>query len=284
MLSGVASLLFGNAAGEVTVDQTQESQQVDLDTKDAELGWLLVDVQENIRSNHQDQQGCDQELHQPGLRSGHQEEQCWLPVPVSPLSPSPPCLAGACVQVADNCFRNIEQGQPRGANPICGLTEACVDGLVGSDLTESWIVTPPPCFTASGSVAQLEESPLENLLIEHPSMSVYHAHRGSESTNDQENIVAVVPPSGHRRQHGVVQQTQRRPHVLASHSSTEQIRVARSYQRQQCKTLSKQFNRKCTERSNKTRLQNYCRKQGSARNRSLRPSGCMSGRRGQRAQ
>lgn len=39
-------------------------------------------------------------------------------------------------------------------------------------LEESWFVTPPPCFT-SGSVP-LETSPLENLLIEHPSMSVYH--------------------------------------------------------------------------------------------------------------
>uniref|UniRef100_A0A8C4DNM1 Tumor protein p53 inducible nuclear protein 1 n=1 Tax=Dicentrarchus labrax TaxID=13489 RepID=A0A8C4DNM1_DICLA len=47
---------------------------------------------------------------------------------------------------------------------------------VGS-LEESWFVTPPPCFTGRGSKpVLLETSPLENLLIEHPSMSVY-AHR-----------------------------------------------------------------------------------------------------------
>ncbi|NP_001087979.1 tumor protein p53 inducible nuclear protein 1 S homeolog [Xenopus laevis] len=41
-------------------------------------------------------------------------------------------------------------------------------------MEESWFVTPPPCFTAGEltSVA-VKTSPLENLLIEHPSMSVY---------------------------------------------------------------------------------------------------------------
>ncbi|KAK3912763.1 Tumor protein p53-inducible nuclear protein 1 [Frankliniella fusca] len=52
-----------------------------------------------------------------------------------------------------------------GAGAALGAPGAC-------PLEESWFVTPPPCFT-SGSVP-LETSPLENLLIEHPSMSVYH--------------------------------------------------------------------------------------------------------------
>lgn len=41
-------------------------------------------------------------------------------------------------------------------------------------LEECWIVTPPPCFTASESNTDLiQMHPFENLLIEHPSMSVY---------------------------------------------------------------------------------------------------------------
>lgn len=41
-------------------------------------------------------------------------------------------------------------------------------------LEESWYITPPPCFEASGlSPEGLESSPMEDLLIEHPSMSVY---------------------------------------------------------------------------------------------------------------
>lgn len=41
-------------------------------------------------------------------------------------------------------------------------------------LEESWYVTPPACFTRAGPV-NVETSPLEDLLIEHPSMSVYRA-------------------------------------------------------------------------------------------------------------
>ncbi|XP_071508833.1 uncharacterized protein [Diadema antillarum] len=42
-------------------------------------------------------------------------------------------------------------------------------------MEESWFITPPPCFTAGGhSPQQLATSPMEDLLIEHPSMSVYH--------------------------------------------------------------------------------------------------------------
>lgn len=44
-------------------------------------------------------------------------------------------------------------------------------------LEESWFITPPPCFTAGGrGPVLMETSPLENLLIEHPSMSVYAVH------------------------------------------------------------------------------------------------------------
>ncbi|XP_033836671.1 tumor protein p53-inducible nuclear protein 1 [Periophthalmus magnuspinnatus] len=44
--------------------------------------------------------------------------------------------------------------------------------LEPGSLEESWFVTPPACFTRAQPLP-LEPSPLENLLIEHPSMSVY---------------------------------------------------------------------------------------------------------------
>ncbi|NXS14649.1 T53I2 protein, partial [Neodrepanis coruscans] len=41
-------------------------------------------------------------------------------------------------------------------------------------MDESWFVTPPPCFTAEEPVPDgVGSSPMEDLLIEHPSMSVY---------------------------------------------------------------------------------------------------------------
>jgi len=51
----------------------------------------------------------------------------------------------------------------------------CLEATCG--LEESWFITPPPCFMAGGRApVLLETSPLENLLIEHPSMSVYAVH------------------------------------------------------------------------------------------------------------
>ncbi|XP_071533153.1 uncharacterized protein TP53INP isoform X2 [Panulirus ornatus] len=47
-----------------------------------------------------------------------------------------------------------------------------IGGEISEVGTQEWLVTPPPCFTRS-QAAPLATSPLENLLIEHPSMSVY---------------------------------------------------------------------------------------------------------------
>ncbi|XP_034184928.1 tumor protein p53 inducible nuclear protein isoform X1 [Osmia lignaria lignaria] len=52
------------------------------------------------------------------------------------------------------------------------LIDRAVEGTTA--LEESWYVTPPACFTRAGPV-NVETSPLEDLLIEHPSMSVYRA-------------------------------------------------------------------------------------------------------------
>ncbi|XP_076683919.1 tumor protein p53 inducible nuclear protein isoform X2 [Andrena cerasifolii] len=52
------------------------------------------------------------------------------------------------------------------------LIDPAVEGATA--LEESWYVTPPACFTWAGPV-NVETSPLEDLLIEHPSMSVYRA-------------------------------------------------------------------------------------------------------------
>ncbi|XP_076481642.1 tumor protein p53 inducible nuclear protein isoform X4 [Bombus vancouverensis nearcticus] len=60
-------------------------------------------------------------------------------------------------------------------NPASSTTffdSILVDGTTA--LEESWYVTPPACFTRAGPV-NVETSPLEDLLIEHPSMSVYRA-------------------------------------------------------------------------------------------------------------
>ncbi|KAJ8684274.1 hypothetical protein QAD02_020066 [Eretmocerus hayati] len=71
-------------------------------------------------------------------------------------------------------------------------------------MDESWYVTPPACFTQPGPV-HVESSPLEDLLIEHPSMSVYRAagpkqlnsrkHRPKQSARvkHQQQKLQVIP-------------------------------------------------------------------------------------------
>lgn len=83
-------------------------------------------------------------------------------------------------------------------------SDPCFLQLASCPLEESWFITPPPCFTAGGHAPiHVETSPLENLLIEHPSMSVYVAHnvRNNVSENGgsveyETEAVRTAPPGG----------------------------------------------------------------------------------------
>lgn len=64
--------------------------------------------------------------------------------------------------------------------PVGGLTRTSSSTSLPpytSNMEDSWFITPPPCFTSAGPI-HMETSPLENLLIEHPSMSVYYNYSG----------------------------------------------------------------------------------------------------------
>nr|CAD7260792.1 unnamed protein product [Timema shepardi] len=131
-------------------------------------------------------------------------------------------------------------------------------------LEESWFVTPPPCFTSEGPV-HMETSPFENLLIEHPSMSVYQ-HSSSPVTyvplresqsapsspaaplEEEEDEVPpqdstpAPAPSGRRQAVYSLHQQQERQCI--------QIRSAQKiYQRRSCQSLKRNH----LDRSNKAR-------------------------------
>ena len=46
--------------------------------------------------------------------------------------------------------------------------------LAHPSMEECWLVTPPPCFVGNSQPGVVTSNPMEDLLIEHPSMSVYH--------------------------------------------------------------------------------------------------------------
>lgn len=60
-------------------------------------------------------------------------------------------------------------------------------------MEESWFLTPPACFTSAGPI-HMETSPLENLLIEHPSMSVYqHSQHHQQLPVNRRYISSPIP-------------------------------------------------------------------------------------------
>nr|XP_028592302.1 tumor protein p53-inducible nuclear protein 1 [Podarcis muralis]XP_028592303.1 tumor protein p53-inducible nuclear protein 1 [Podarcis muralis]XP_028592304.1 tumor protein p53-inducible nuclear protein 1 [Podarcis muralis]XP_028592305.1 tumor protein p53-inducible nuclear protein 1 [Podarcis muralis]XP_028592306.1 tumor protein p53-inducible nuclear protein 1 [Podarcis muralis]XP_028592307.1 tumor protein p53-inducible nuclear protein 1 [Podarcis muralis] len=90
---------------------------------------------------------------------------------------------------------DIHKASPVDNSPVCSClppslecladaSESCFIQFDSCPMEESWFITPPPCFTAGGLTAlKVETSPLENLLIEHPSMSVYAVHNTRHSLN-----------------------------------------------------------------------------------------------------
>lgn len=106
-----------------------------------------------------------------------EEELVMIPSPMA----SPPIRYASCTSLNSTADTDPD-----------GRAEDDEDGEEGGflrldvgSLEESWFITPPPCFTGRGSQPiLLETSPLENLLIEHPSMSVYAHHSPPRLTLD----------------------------------------------------------------------------------------------------
>lgn len=72
------------------------------------------------------------------------------------------------------------------------LLSSNLPSLYSNSMDDSWFLTPPECFSSLSTI-QLESSPLENLLIEHPSMSVYGKLKKKSLTNADvfEDLVIV---------------------------------------------------------------------------------------------
>lgn len=70
-------------------------------------------------------------------------------------------------------FLSMQEVDPQSDTTLSDISSQ-PEHVTHPSLEECWIVTPPPCFTANESNTDLiQMHPFENLLIEHPSMSVY---------------------------------------------------------------------------------------------------------------
>lgn len=155
------------------------------------------------------------------------------------------------------------------------LIDRTVEGTTSMD--ESWYVTPPACFTRASPV-HVEKSPLEDLLIEHPSMSVYRAAAPptipdtppltpdsfeeiemTENSVPVSNALCVLPKQTlkHSRITNKNVETPRKPSIRdykAAHSDkSDEIFQLRSAQKIRDKRVSQTAKRNRLERGNKVR-------------------------------
>lgn len=96
---------------------------------------------------------------------------------VSSLSPSRTVNSGRNASgqndraTADNCMTRslyVASNALKSSDDEMSEAAATANGLeTANKMDESWFITPPPCFTSVGPI-NMETSPYENLLIEHP--------------------------------------------------------------------------------------------------------------------
>ncbi|XP_015265355.1 PREDICTED: tumor protein p53-inducible nuclear protein 1 [Gekko japonicus] len=154
---------------------------------------------------------------------------------------------------------------PTSLESLADASESCFIQFDSCPMEESWFITPPPCFTAGGLTAiKVETSPLENLLIEHPSMSVYAVHNTCHSLNkascgDEEEEEAEEEP------HDASSPRTEAPSELGQHvrcyiasfsthsSFLERAKSLRSSQWIREHSERRYLNRNCLRRQNLTR-------------------------------
>lgn len=163
MFQMFASALFGDE---------EEEEELSLRTRngdgkeeeDDEEDWILVNYLADARSGST--AGPEEEEEE---KEEEEEDLVMIPSPMA----SPPIRYASCTSLNSTADGGEEEEEEEEGGFL--RLDAC-------SLEESWFVTPPPCFTGRGvQPVLLEAGPLENLLIEHPSMSVY-AHRSPPRT------------------------------------------------------------------------------------------------------
>ncbi|XP_071332539.1 tumor protein p53-inducible nuclear protein 2 isoform X2 [Trachinotus anak] len=144
-----------------------------------------------------------------------------------------------------------------GGSSKAGSERGCMD--------ESWFVTPPPCFTAEGATA--EASPMEDLLIEHPSMSVYVSPNnlsmvsnsnlsvvGEESIVSLSSSVRVAEPAAAPATHSTMPTRVSRGAAAQAGALAKVTQVAR-VQRSKARIERRHLGRNRIQRQNRTREQ-----------------------------
>ncbi|XP_022223420.2 uncharacterized protein LOC111074791 isoform X1 [Drosophila obscura] len=200
-------------------------------------------------------------------RNHLQRSRVARPLSISTLSPPRSVPPGSLADL-DNVSQSLYVASPSGSDHGQGQGQG--QGQGGNVLMEeSWYVTPPPCFTSIGPI-NMETSPFENLLIEHPSMSVYRSIRSTqEGTESFVNLDLGVPAEAPQQEELLQQEVaelepeqaqalhEQRPNNARfdRHAATQlkQETLARQSQKSNNKKQHQQLCRSAIKRSNKVR-------------------------------
>ena len=180
---------------------------------------------------------------------------------------------------------SVQQGGSTADDPMSDNSSdmSLPEHVVYPSLEESWLVTPPPCFTAGGtSPEHMQSSPMEDLLIEHPSMSVYTARgrpgsTGADSELSSEDDSVVNPPEPT----AVLAQPVHRPHAVAAHAGlTAHVKAVKIMQAAEKRHADRRIGRKNLERNNKVRdYQANAKRHQRSKKYAIKPSGVCNNRR-----
>ncbi|XP_010754818.3 tumor protein p53-inducible nuclear protein 1 [Larimichthys crocea] len=171
MFQRFTSALFGDDVEELS-RRSRTGDGKEEEEEEEEEDWILVNYLAEACSGQ-----CADGLSESTAGPEEEEEEDLVMIP-SPMA-SPPIRYASCTSLNSTADTDPDGGAEEEEEDEDHEDEE-ESGFLSLDvgsLEESWFVTPPPCFTGRGSKpVLLETSPLENLLIEHPSMSVYAHH------------------------------------------------------------------------------------------------------------
>ncbi|XP_066289600.1 tumor protein p53-inducible nuclear protein 1-like [Branchiostoma lanceolatum] len=159
--------------------------------------------------------------------------------------------AGMNIQQMEKETEALSQSSP-GEVPATSTTPVRIPE--NHPVEESWFVTPPPCFTAGGqSPVAMETNPMENLLIEHPSMSVYVQRPSRNSSGETtESSSDSSGPRQQQRRDVVHRPPQRAAAIAARVGIVEQAKMKRHAQRVQERHEKKAYSKTNLQRANLT--------------------------------
>lgn len=277
----------------------EECQEVDLKTQVTEEDWILVETDNEVATPTELNPTAAVAVELSSNNSRNPADTILVESRVSPECNDDLGFHNETLAVYQLDTDSDASPLPHSPELLC---------FISGGTSESWIMDPPPCFTASqdgSSETSVLHTPMENLLIEHPSMSVYDSysrtinsdgeddsdddHTDNEGNDEPRNVLEDVhrPSSPFEEVALPIMPIINRPSVATRSASSvpcpkNSVQTYRMMLQRQTYEQSRYLKKKSLNRSNKLHEYSHLGKHQRHRARYQCPSGRMNGRYGQR--